>query len=78
MGIDLEESEAATIERINKRNSDAVSEISMAYWEMDAITKALYDCVEKDGKEFRSQAYHLTMALDRLHREIGRQVGAID
>ena len=62
-------------------NSQALAEICVLHCEMEAMIDALQDSLnaatDNNDKRQRDRAYHLSMALQRTIREVGRQAGAI-
>lgn len=65
------------------KDSAALSEICVLHCEMEAVVQALDDNIDdlysgdRDQKETLSRVKGLTMALDRMIREVGRQAGAV-
>ncbi|WP_242107213.1 hypothetical protein [Luteimonas aquatica] len=61
-------------------HSAALAEICVLQCEMEAMIDALQDSIHaasNGDKRQRDRIYHLSMALQRTIREVGRQAGAI-
>ena len=65
-------------EQVAQQNSDAMGEICMLYAEMNAVVECLDEQFSGggDSRKRMSRAHALTMALDRLIQEVGKQSGA--
>lgn len=65
---------------IAQKKSDALSEICALFCEMESVVRCLdgaIDDLHSAGKNEANLAKGLTMALDRMIHEVGRQAGAI-
>lgn len=67
---------AEQLATIAARDSAAVSEVACLYHEMNAIIESLDEIIDSHDREMVNRAKGLTMALDRLIQEMGRQTGA--
>lgn len=67
-----------TTAQIALQDSDAIGEICMLYAEMNAVVKCLDETFDASGdaRKRTIRAKALTMALDRLIQEVGKQSGA--
>jgi hypothetical protein len=69
---------AEQMAKIAKKDSDAVAEVACLYHEMNAVVRSLDEIVDSHDNGMVDRAKGLTMALDRLIQEVGRQTGARD